>query len=152
MTLGKKIAKGFFKNVGIGLAYRYQSALPTTPFAANSDLVLNWDVTNGPRLDFNRLNTTRGSAVNSLDLRIDKKWFFQKFSLNVYLDIQNINQNVISQPTLLLDRPLDGDMRPIGGGVIVNPDAPIEEQRYATKLLDTGSGTVLPTLGLVVEF
>jgi len=104
-------------------------------------------VTGAPRFDFNRLNTLRGSAVNALDIRIDKKWFLKKWSLNLYLDLQNVNGNVISQPTILLDRPLDDDLRPIGGG-----DAPIGEQRYLTKELDTGSATILPTLGIVVEF
>ncbi len=152
LTLGKRFEKGFLKNWEFGLAWRLQSGLPRTPFSADSDLVQNWNVTNAPRLDFNRLNTLRGSAVNSLDVRIDKKWFWKRFSLNVYLDLQNVNRNTISQPVILLDRPLDDDLKPIGGGIIANPNAPIEEQRYLTKELDTGSGNVLPTLGLVVEF
>lgn len=151
LTLGKKFEKGFLKDVEIGLAYRYQSGLPLTPFSADSDLVINWDVTNGGQLDFNRLNTLRNGSVNSLDLRIDKRWFFAKWSLNLYLDIQNLNGNAVSQPTLLLDRPLDENNRPIGEGIIVNPDAPANQQRYLLKELDTGAGTPLPTIGIVIE-
>lgn len=150
-TLGKKIENGFFRDVEIGVAYRFQSALPRTPFADDSDLLLNWNINNGARLDFARINTLRGTAVNSIDLRIDKKWFFKKWSLNLYLDIQNVNGNAVAQPTLLLDRPLDANNMPIGDPIIVNPDAPLEEQRYLLKELDTGSGNALPTVGIVVE-
>ena len=151
VTLGKKIENGFFRDVEIGVAYRFQSALPRTPFADDSDLLLNWNVNGGARLDFARINTLRGTAVNSIDLRIDKKWFFKKWSLNLYLDIQNVNGNAVAQPTLLLDRPLDTNNMPVGDPIIVNPDAPLEEQRYLLKELDTGSGNALPTVGIVVE-
>ncbi len=151
LTLGKKFEKGFLKGFEIGVAYRYQSGLPFTPFSDDSNLVLNWNVTNGGSLDFDQLNTLRNSSVNSVDLRIDRKWFFQKWSLNLYLDLQNLNGNFVSQPTLLLDRPLDENNSPIGPAVIINPDAPLNEQRYLLKELDTGSGSVLPTIGIVVE-
>ncbi len=151
VTIGKKIEKGFFRDVEIGVAYRYQSALPRTPFSNDSSLRANWDVSGIARLDYNRINSLRSTAVNSIDLRIDKKWFFKKWSLNLYLDIQNLNQNFIAQPTLLLDRELDVDGNPVGPTVITNPDAPLNEQRYLLKEIDTGSGNALPTLGIVVE-
>ncbi|MGK0363685.1 MAG: hypothetical protein ACI85O_000738 [Saprospiraceae bacterium] len=151
VTIGKKIEKGFFRDVEIGIAYRYQSALPRTPFSDDSSLRANWDVSGVARLDYNRINSLRSTAVNSVDLRIDKKWFFDKWSLNLYLDIQNLNQNFVAQPTLLLDRELDLDGNPIGPAVIINPDAPINEQRYLLKEIDSGSGNLLPTVGIVVE-
>ncbi len=151
LTIGKKIEKGFFRNVEIGINYRFQSALPRTPFSADSDLRSNWDIANAARLDYRQINSLRSGAVNSIDLRIDKKWFFKKWSLNLYLDIQNLNQNVIPQPTLLLDRELDENETPIGPAVIVNPNAPIEEQRYLLKELDTGTGASIPSVGIVVE-
>lgn len=152
LTLGKKFEKGFLKDVEIGIAYRYQSALPLTPFSTDSDLVVNWDVVGQGFPDYNLLNTQRNTAVNSVDIRIDKKWFYKQWSLNLYLDIQNVNANAVSNPTIVLDRPLDENNTPIGGGVVANPDAPISEQRYLIKELDTGAGTPLPTLGVVVEF
>ncbi len=151
VTIGKKFEKGFLRDVEIGVAYRYQSALPRTPFSDDSSLRANWDVSGVARLDYNRINSLRSTAVNSIDLRIDKKWFFKKWSLNLYLDIQNLNQNFVSQPTLLLDRELDIDGNPIGPAVITNPDAPLNEQRYLLKEIDTGAGNALPTLGVVVE-
>ena len=151
LTIGKKFNEGILKDVELGVSYRYQAGLPRTPFSDDSALVLNWNISNAARLDFNQLNTLRGDAVNSVDVRVDKKWFFDKWSLNVYLDLQNVNANAISQPTILLDRPLDENNRPIGEGIIENPDAPIDQQRYLIKEVNTGSGTILPTLGLVIE-
>lgn len=151
LTIGKKFTKGFLRDVEIGMAYRYQSGLPRTPFSDASALVLNWDISGTGILDYNRLNTLRNGAVNSVDLRVDKKWYFSKWSLNLYLDLQNLNGNYVSSPTLLLDRPLDENNRPIGEGRIVNFDASIDEQRYLLKEVDTGSGSVLSTIGIVVE-
>jgi len=37
-------------------------------------------------------------------------------------------------------------------GVIENPSAPIEEQRYKMKKLKQESGTLLPSIGVTVEF
>ena len=37
-------------------------------------------------------------------------------------------------------------------GIIENPSAPVAEQRYKMKYLTQESGTILPTLGITVEF
>ena len=39
-----------------------------------------WDVANVPQLDY-RSSTERNAAFSQLDLRIDKKWFFENWSL-----------------------------------------------------------------------
>ncbi len=147
LTAGKK----FGKNWEIGINWRFQSALPYTPFDEDSALRINWDVTNQGLPDYDRLNTRRLAVNNTIDIRIDKKWFFDNWSLNLYLDIENITGNAPEEPELLLDRPLDEDGRPIGGGVIVNPEAPLEEQRYQLKMIDTGQGTIIPSIGVMVE-
>lgn len=152
VTLGKKFEKGVFKDFEVGVAYRYQSALPTSPFSDDSNLVQNWDVSNVARPDFDRLNTLRGLSVNSLDIRVDKKWFFKKYSLNIYIDVQNVNGNSTSVGSTVLDRPLDENNSPIGSGVVINPEDPISLQRYKLKQLAAGPGLALPTLGLVIEF
>jgi hypothetical protein len=36
--------------------------------------------------------------------------------------------------------------------IIINPTAPANEQQYQLKKLETTSGTVLPTIGIMVEF
>ena len=37
-----------------------------------------------------RVNSDRDGAFHQLDLRIDKRWVYQSWMLNVYLDIQNV--------------------------------------------------------------
>ena len=80
LTFGKR----FGNNWEFGVVWRYQSGLPLTPFSDASSLVSNWDVTNGGIRDFNRLNTLRNDFSNTIDIRVDKKWFFEKWNFNIY--------------------------------------------------------------------
>jgi hypothetical protein len=71
----------------ISSRFRIATGLPTTPFKDD----LSGD------LDFKLYNEgERLPLFNSLDLRIDKRWFFQNTSLITYIDIQNIysRQNI----------------------------------------------------------
>lgn len=140
----------FKSNWELGLRWRFQSGLPYTPFDINSDLVLNWDRTGRALPDVRTLNTLRRGSFNTLDLRIDKLWYFKKWTLNLYLDLQNLLGQAVSNEQLVLDRPLDTNNTPIGPGIIVNPDAPIEQQRYKLKSLELADGNLLPTIGLVI--
>ncbi|RMF00231.1 MAG: TonB-dependent receptor [Bacteroidetes bacterium] len=148
LALGKR----FGKDWEVGLNWRYQGGLPRTPFSEASSLVLNWNRNNRGIPDYDRLNTERQEAFSAIDLRVDKKWFFEKWSLNLYLDIENLTGAAVSNPNLILDRPLDENQRPIGDGIIINPDAPLEEQRYLLKTIDSGQGTPLPSIGIMVEW
>ncbi len=148
LTFGKR----FKKNWELGINWRYQSGLPYTPYAETSSLVENWIVNNGAIRDYSLLNTLRNEDSNQLDIRIDKKWFFDKWSLNLYLDIENLFGDAIMSQDMVLDRPLDDEGIPIGTGEIINPMDPISEQRFRTKLLETNAGFPLPSLGIIVEF
>jgi len=67
------------------LKFRYSTGKPYTPY--NSDGTQNTDDINILRLPVN----------NSLDLRVDKRWFFEKWTLITYVDIQNVynRKNVV---------------------------------------------------------
>lgn len=143
LTLGKQ----FKRNWEVGLNFRYQSGLPYTPFdVARSSQISVWDRTGRGLKDFNLLNSERNTASKLLNLRVDKKWFFKKWNMTVYLDIQNLLGNKVSQFELLLDRPLDATGNPIGGAVT----DPSDPTRYKTKILDSGSGTRVPNLGIII--
>lgn len=148
LTLGKK----FKKDWEIGVNWRFQTGLPTTPFSDASSLAVNWDVNGGGIRDYNRLNTLRNSASNTIDIRVDKKWFYKKFSLNLYLDIENVTGNSLAQRQLILDRPLDADNQPIGDGIIINPDAPRDQQRYKLKTINEAQGNLIPSIGIMIEY
>ncbi len=148
LTFGKK----FNKNWEVGINWRFQSGLPTTPFADASSLVLNWDVNGRGIRNFDQLNTGRTEPINFIDVRVDKKWFFDKWSLNVFLDIENLTGYAVGNDQLILDRPLDDTGKPIGGGVIANPDAPIDQQRYRLKIINDATGTTVPSIGIMIEY
>ena len=76
-----------------------------------------------------------------LDLRVDKSFYFHHCMIGIYLDIQNITGNKLKQPDVIMST-----------GIIENPSAPVAEQRYKMKYLKQESGTILPTLGITVEF
>ncbi len=58
--------------------FRYASGRPYTPFNPDG----TQSVTN--------YNSRRLPDFHSLDIRVDKKWFFEKITLITYIDIQNI--------------------------------------------------------------
>ncbi len=146
------VGKRFGNNWEIGVNWRFQDGLPFTPFASSSNLVTNWNRNARGVPDYDQLNTLRQDAFSAIDLRVDKKWFFDKWSLNLFLDIENITGAAVSDTELILDRTLDENGNPIGEPIIINPDAPMDEQRYLLKELETGSGTPLPSIGIMIEF
>ncbi|MEL7250413.1 MAG: TonB-dependent receptor [Bacteroidota bacterium] len=145
------VGKRFNNNWEIGINWRFQDGLPFTPFSEASNLITNWERNARGIPDYDRLNTLRRDAFSAIDLRIDKKWFFDKWSLNVFLDIENLTAAAVSDVQLILDRPLDESGNPIGEPTIINPNAPEAEQRYLLKDLETGTGTPLPSIGIMIE-
>lgn len=139
-TAGKKFNKGW----ELGLRFRYGGGNPYTPFdVERSSLRAFWDIRGQGLPDYNRLNTERLRPFYNLDLRVDKKYFFNNWSLNLYFDVQNITAyQADSPPSLLLERDENGQP-------LVDPNDPA---RYQTKFLQATQGTVLPTLGLIVEY
>jgi hypothetical protein len=148
LTLGKR----FGNNWEAGINWRFQTGLPFTPFSEDSDLTQNWDVNGRAIPDYARLNTLRSDVINGLDIRVDKKWFFTRWSLNLYFDVQNVLANAVGFPQLILDRPLDENNTPIGGPIIANPQAPASEQRYLLKEINDATGTRIPSIGVMVEW
>ncbi|UCF41088.1 MAG: TonB-dependent receptor [Gemmatimonadota bacterium] len=68
--------------------FRLATGLPTTPFIASGP--------DAGRLDFTRYNAERLPLFHALDVRVDRRWSFRGFQLDVYIDIQNVygRQNV----------------------------------------------------------
>jgi len=98
LTLGKQ----FKGNWEVGVNWRLQTGLPYTPFSDESALIENWLVNGRGIPDYERLNTLRTEASSIINFRVDKKWFLKRFTLNLYLDIQNVTGDAVSQQALLL--------------------------------------------------
>jgi len=140
LTLGKKLKK----NWEIGIKWRFSGASPYTPY----DIALSsrkdyWDINGRGLFDFDRINSQRTAVTHRLDVRIDKRYYFRKWTLNFYLDVQNIyNYQTRLGDLLVVERDENGDP-------VTDPDNP---DRYKTKLIEDFAGSVLPSIGLIVEF
>lgn len=138
------VGKRFGKNWEVGMKFSLLGGAPYTPY----DLALSskkeiWDITNQGVSDWDRLNEIRNPLTHTLDVRVDKKWFFKKWSINMYLDIQNIyNFQAEGQPYLTVLRDADGHP-------ITNATDP---SSYETYLIKNTNGTLLPSIGIMVEF
>ena len=138
----------FKGNWQLGFKWRFVGGQPYTPFNTNiSSLVQYWDINGFPASDFNQYNQLRFDPFHQLDLRIDKEWFLSRITINLYADIQNVYNFKTTGSTFLVQE-LDTEGNPI----IENPADPIEEQRYRLKELESVGGTVLPTIGIIIEF
>ena len=83
--------KSFKKNWIVGLKWRYDGGLPYTPYdLEKSSIVEAWDAQGRAYLDYNQLNNMRLDPYHQLDIRVDKKYFFDQWSFMVYLDVQNL--------------------------------------------------------------
>jgi outer membrane receptor for ferrienterochelin and colicin len=134
----------FKKNWEVGARFRYNSGQPYTPYdTLNSLRASNWDVTGQPLPDRTRINASTSGVFQQLDIRVDKKYFFSKWSLDVYLDIQNLfNYQTSQQPFLTAE--LDENGQPVA-----DPDIP---GNYKANLIPNSTGSRIPTIGLVAEF
>ena len=140
MTGGAKLKRDW----EIGVRWLYSGGLPFTPY--DLDVSLNrtyWDVANVPQLDYAQLNSGRNAAFSQLDLRIDKKWFFKNWSLDVFMDVQNVFGQVADAPDAL-----DVVRDPLTGTPI--PD-PMNPARYQARYIGLNSGSAIPAIGLIVE-
>lgn len=129
------------RNYTIGAKFRYSGGAPYTPLdVERSSLVAAWDASGRVYRDYSRYNSIYLKQFNQLDIRVDKEFYFPKFALKIYLDVQNALNKQYKDSDVL-----------ISTGRIVNPDAPYEQQRYEMKRVEITSGTVLPTIGLTLE-
>lgn len=140
LTTGKK----WNRNWETGLKWRYVTGRPFTPWdVATSSLKSNWDATGQGILDYSKLNTLRVPDFHQLDIRVDKSWFFSKWSLNLYLDIENLYNFKSKEPDILFVR-TGADGRPL--------EDPLDPSRYQTYFIKDEGGNVLPTLGIIIDF
>jgi len=140
LTAGKK-----FKNDWeLGMKFRFVGGAPYTPYDVERSATIDvWNIVQQGVFDWDQLNEFRNPASHGLDMRLDKKWYFQKWAVNAYIDIQNIyNFQAISQPYLDVERDDSGNP-------IIDPNNP---QSYEISEIENISGTVLPSIGLMIDF
>ena len=130
LTAGYKFAR----NWEISSRFRFLGRAPYAP--VNEDETL----ANYPAIvrDYTRLGEDRLDSFQQLDFRVDKKWNFKRFSLDLYFDIQNILfSQTPSEPAYGLDRNQEGEIVEPRNLVIVNTNE---------------TDAALPSIGVVINF
>ncbi|MCS6981846.1 MAG: ferric aerobactin receptor, partial [Flavobacteriales bacterium] len=125
---------------------RLAGGLPFTPYDTTTSLLVPvFNITGQGIPDVQRFNTLRGPVFHQLDIRVDKVWYWSKFSLNLYLDIQNVyNYKFRSRDYLDIQRDAAGN--PV---VILNSQG---QPSYLPRWIPNTTGTIIPTLGIIVDF
>jgi hypothetical protein len=137
------VLRSLKKNWDIGAKWRFVGGAPYTPAdLETSSYVPAWDARGREYPDYNRFNELRLKSFHQLDIRIDKTYFFKKWSLNLYVDVQNVYNFKAENP------PNYTNLDPEGNKAYQDPPV---NQYYDLRPLNSESGTVLPTIGIIVE-
>ena len=115
---------------------------PYTPFdIEKSSLVEAWNAQGRPYYDYGLYNTQRLDSYAQLDIRIDKNYYFKSWRLGWYLNLQNVTGSKLKEQDAFLST-----------GTIENPTAPTNQQRYVMKTVSQETGSIIPSIGITVEF
>lgn len=83
--------------------------------------------------DYGRLGDERLGLFSATDIRVDRKWNFSSFSLDLYLEIQNVlAQNTPSEPSFLLETE--------------------NGEPVLTRVDQLSESSILPTIGIILDF
>lgn len=142
LTAGKKLKR----NWELGAKFRFTGGRPYTPYdTLISSLTQVWDVAQTGQFDYSRVNQNRLPVNHQLDFRVDKKYFFKRWNLNLFLDIQNLYKFAATEQDILTVR------RDASGNPLIDPNS-TNPSRYQLQFLNNTNGTVLPTLGIIIEY
>jgi len=127
------------------MKWRFVGGSPYTPLdRQKSAQIAAWDARGRAYPDYDRLNSKRLNPFHQLDLRVDKQYFFDNWSLMLYLDVQNVYDFTADEPPVFIRKTNEE------GEPLVEPNNP---GRYVLKQLELEtSGNILPSLGIIVEF
>jgi hypothetical protein len=139
------VSRKFKYNWQVGVKFRYAGGAPYTPWDYNkSSLVAAWNAQGRGYLDYSQYNLLRLRDFNQLDLRVDKAFYFKKWSLMFYLDIQNVLNTKAQQPDNLVNTQPDRSVK-----TYVDPQGNL---RYELRTIPNSTGTILPAVGIMVDW
>lgn len=140
VTLSREFSNDWY----VGLKWRFVGGSPYTPYdLVRSSLIEAYTVQPKGYLDYNRFNSERLEPFHQLDIRVDKQFYFNRWSLTLYTDIQNAyNYQTAEQPFIVVETDDQGNKLTVDG----------DPTRYKLREVASTAGTVLPTIGIIVEF
>jgi hypothetical protein len=140
----------FKNNWNIAIRWRFVGGAPYTPIDPVSAVKSVWDISKQPLLDYSKFNSLRLPNTHQLDLRIDKEFYFKKWLLNLYTDIQNV-YNFKTQGAPIYTN-LDTGTINAGGNKVYLPNTdPSNQNNYVLRSIDNFAGTILPTIGIIIK-
>ncbi|RAU84340.1 TonB-dependent receptor [Pontibacter arcticus] len=142
--IGKKLPR----NWEAGAKYRFAGGAPTTPFNLEASQ-RNYGSLGVGILDYSRLNSDRLRPFSQLDVRIDKKWNFNRITLDLFLDIANVlGSNTPGYDRYTFQRNTGNT------GFATTDNNPLREDgsNAIPLILKNDDGNLVPTLGFIVEF
>jgi hypothetical protein len=129
----------------LGLNFRMQTGLPYTPFNDTiSALTVNWNRFGQGLRDFSLLNSERTNLFYGVDFRIDYKWYYPKWSLNLYFDLQNFPSQAAQLPQLILEEDANGQPQ------IINQGQPNES--YRLQRINNTLSVSVPSIGIIIQY
>ncbi len=141
---GYKLKRGW----ELGAKFRFAGGTPFTPFDTVASR-FSFATTGVGVLDFNRLNTERLINFSQFDIRIDKKFYFKKATLNIFIDIQNLlrapNPDI---PDYSFKRNADNTAFETTDGQALRPDG----SNGIPVLLRDETPLITPAIGIIFEF
>ncbi len=135
--------KSLNNNWRVGAKWRFVGGLPYTPYdLQSSSNKARWFANRGPSLDYFQLNAERFKPFHQLDIRIDKSFFLKKWSLMLYLDVQNVyNYKSELRDIILRKKDNNGDYITVNDG-----------NNFVLESYNNTIGTIVPTIGIMVKF
>ncbi|MFT6879201.1 MAG: hypothetical protein ACJARG_000125 [Arcticibacterium sp.] len=135
-------------NWELGVKHRFAGGSPYSPFDLEASQRNYLSIGTGI-FDNNQLNSVRLQAFNQLDVRIDKQWNFENWSLDLFLDVQNVlgakNESV---PNFTFQRNEANTGFATTDGQSLKQDG----SNAIPLLLNEPSGQPTPSIGLIWEF
>lgn len=138
------------RNWNVAMRWRFVGGAPYTPIDPLSAVKSVWDINNKPVLDYSRFNSLRKPDTHQLDIRIDKEFYFKKWVLNLYTDIQNA-YNFKTRGVPVYTNLDTGTINASGNKVYTTQTDPNNSGKYLLRTIDNLSGTVLPTIGIIIK-
>jgi hypothetical protein len=123
------------KNWEISSRWRFSGKTPYVPVNLNTSLESYPELI----LNYNELGNKKLTALNLLDVRFDKKWNLKRYSLNLYVEIQNLLAQTIP-------RPEEYGLNRSSSGELIFPNSLVEID------VDENNNIPIPTIGFVVYF
>jgi outer membrane receptor for ferrienterochelin and colicin len=138
----------FKYNWELGLKFRYQGGAPYTPFDEDASRK-NYLSQGTGILNNNLFNTQRFPGFNASDVRIDKKWNFKKFTLDIFINLQNwYLAKSIDYPQFKFK----GNENNTAFITTDNRPIKVEGSNAIPLLLNSNDHQVTPTFGFIIEF